>query len=215
MLQLFRWGAETLEIIEKGCLIIDENASEHMKSEIEMGKYILGDGKDALLKSFGDAFGKIITSAANWGADMIQSFIDGIKKMIGKLKDAVSNVAKTIANYLHFSEPDLGPLSDFSKSGGDMIDEFIKSMQREQPALVAAVNGTAGLISSGFDIGSQAMVNRTTDYEGGLSRIEQAVASVGNSGEGTWVFPIYIGGDHVDTLVVDALDRHNYLTGGH
>ncbi len=41
MLQLFRWGAETLEIIEKGCLIIDENASEHMKSEIEMGKYIL------------------------------------------------------------------------------------------------------------------------------------------------------------------------------
>jgi len=182
---------------------------------LEMGKYILGDGKDALLKSFGDAFGKIITAAGNWGADMIQSFIDGIKKMVGKLTSAVSNVAKTIASYLHFSEPDLGPLSDFSKSGGDMIDEFIKSMQKEQPALAAAVNGTASLISSGWNIGEQAMVNRTTDYEGGLSRIEQAMASVGGSGEGTWVFPIYIGGDHVDTLVVDALDRHNYLTGGH
>lgn len=181
----------------------------------EMGKYILGEGKDALMKSFGDTFGRIISSAASWGSDMIQSFINGIKKMIGKLASAVSNVAKTISSYLHFSEPDIGPLSDFSESGGDMIDEFIKSMQKEQPALAAALNQTAGLIGSGWDVGSQAMVNRTTDYEGGLSRIEQAVASVGGSGEGTWVFPIYIGGDHVDTLVVDALDRHNYLTGGH
>lgn len=181
----------------------------------EMGKYMLGDGKDALLKTFGDAFGKIITSAGNWGADMIQSFIDGIKKMIGKLTSAVSNVAKTISSYLHFSEPDLGPLSDFSESGGDMIDEFIKSMVREEPALARAVSDVAGLVSSGWNVGSQAMVNRTTDYEGGLSRIEQAVASAGASGDGTWVFPIYIGGEHIDTLVVDALDRHNYLTGGH
>lgn len=182
---------------------------------VEMTKYILGDGKDAILKAVGDAFGKLITSAGNWGADMIQSFIDGIKKMLGKLTSAVTNVAKTIANYLHFSEPDLGPLADFSKSGGDMIDEFIKSMVKEQPALISAVNSTAGLISAGWESGSQAMVNRTTDYEGGLSRIEQAVASAGGSADGTWVFPIYIGGEHVDTLVVDALDRHNYLTGGH
>lgn len=182
---------------------------------VEMGKYIMGDGKDALLKSFGDAFGKIISAAGNWGADMIQNFIDGIKKMIGKLTSAVSNVAKTIASYLHFSEPDVGALSDFSESGGDMVDSFIESMEKKAPELKAALNGMASIVSSGWDAGSQSMVNHQTEYGSGLSRIEQAVASASASGEGTWVFPIYIGGDHVDTLVVDALSRNNYLTGGH
>ena len=181
---------------------------------LNMGKYILGDGKDALLKSFGDAFGKIITAAGNWGADMIQSFIDGIKKMIGKLTSAVSNVAKTISNYLHFSEPELGPLSDFSASGGDMVDEFIKSMEKEQPALTKAVNDTAALIGQGWTNPTNNGVT-STDYRGGVSRIEQAIASSLGNGSGQMVIPIYIGTEHIDTIVVDAIDRYNYATGGH
>ena len=181
---------------------------------LNMGKYILGEGKDKLLESASNAFGKIITAAGNWGADMIQSFIDGIKKMIGKLTSAVSNVASTIAKYLHFSEPDLGPLSDFSESGGDMIDEFIKSMEKEQPALVRAVNDTAALIGQGWTNPTNNGVT-STDYRGGVSRIEQAIASSLGNGSGQMVIPIYIGTEHIDTIVVDALDRYNYATGGH
>lgn len=181
---------------------------------LNMGKYLLGEGKDKLLESASNAFGKIITAAGNWGADMIQSFIDGIKKMIGKLTSAVSNVAQTIAKYLHFSEPDLGPLSDFSKSGGDMIDEFIKSMEKEQPALVRAVNDTAALIGQGWTNPTNNGVT-STDYRGGVSRIEQAIASSLGNGSGQMVIPIYIGTEHIDTIVVDALDRYNYATGGH
>ena len=145
---------------------------------------------------------------------MIQSFIDGIKKMIGKLTSAVSNVASTIAKYLHFSEPDLGPLSDFSESGGDMIDSFIKSMEKEQPALVRAVNDTAALIGQGWTNPTNNGVT-STDYRGGVSRIEQAIASSLGNGSGQMVIPIYIGTEHIDTIVVDALDRYNYATGGH
>ena len=181
---------------------------------LNMGKYLLGEGKDKLLESASNAFGKIITAAGNWGADMIQSFIDGIKKMIGKLTSAVSNVASTIAKYLHFSEPDLGPLSDFSESGGDMIDEFIKSMEKEQPALVRAVNDTAALIGQGWTNPTNNGVT-STDYRGGVSRIEQAIASSLGNGSGQMVIPIYIGTEHIDTIVVDALDRYNYATGGH
>ena len=183
----------------------------------EMGSYFLGEGKDKLLKSIGDAFGKIITAAGEWGADMIKSFIDGIKAMIGKLTSAVKNVASTIAKFLHFSEPDLGPLSDFSESGGDMIDTFIKSMEEKQPALARAMGQTAAIVGAGWTAGEQSMLGGVTpNYEGNMSRIEQAISAVGGSASGgTWVFPIYIGGEHVDTLVVDALDRHNYLSGGH
>lgn len=181
---------------------------------LNMGKYILGEGKDKLLESFGNAFGSIISSAAKWGSDMIQSFIDGIKRMIGKLTSAVSNVAKTIASYLHFSEPDLGPLSDFGESGGDMIDSFIESMKKEQPALVDAVNDTASLIGQGWTIPNNTGVS-STDYRSGMSRIENAISSYIGTGNGQIVIPVYIGSEHVDTIVVDALDRYNYATGGH
>ena len=67
-------------------------------------------------------------------------------------------------------------------------------------------------------IATQSNVTQHVDYSGGLSRIEQAIVAAGASGapEGaTWVFPIYIGGEHVDTIVLDAIDRNNYTTGGH
>lgn len=191
---------------------------------VEMGKYILGDGKDALLKSFGDAFGKIISAAANWGADMIQGFIDGIKRMVGKLTSAVSNVAKTIASYLHFSEPDLGPLSDFSESGSDMVQNFIKSMNSQQNALRRAVSQTAAIIDSGmsdsYDIATKSTVQQTVDYTGGLSRIEQAISAQAvpagaAAGPLQIVVPVYLGSEHIDTIVLDAIDRNNYTSGGH
>ena len=190
----------------------------------EMGSYFLGEGKDKLLKSIGDAFGKIISAAANWGADMIQGFIDGIKRMVGKLTSAVSNVAKTIANFLHFSEPDLGPLSDFSESGSDMIQSFIKSMNSQQNALRRAVSQTAAIIDSGmsdsYDIATKSTVQQTVDYTGGLSRIEQAISAQALpagavAGPARIVIPVYIGSDHIDTIVLDAIDRNNYTSGGH
>lgn len=174
----------------------------------EMGQYITGDGAKALLKSFGDAFGKIISGAANWGADMIQSFIDGIKKMMGKLGSAVSNVAKTIAGYLHFSVPDMGPLADFDESGGDMILEFIKSMNKEQNALNTALSSTAGAIAMGMD----------KSYEIAVKDIAASVVGGGAQAApagGQWIFPIYIGTEHLDTIIMDSIDRYNYSTGGH
>ena len=103
-----------------------------------------------------------------------------------------------------------------------MIDEFIKSMNSEQGALESALTDTAGIISGdlgNFDLATNPSSNQTVDYSGGLSRIEQAIMSAasssGSSEGGTWVFPIYIGTEHIDTLVVDAIDRHDYQTGGH
>lgn len=185
-----------------------------------MVEYITGDGADDILEAFEGAFNGIIEGASTWGSDLIGNFIDGISSMISNLTDTVSNVAGTVADFLHFSEPEKGPLSDFNESGGDMIKNFIDSMRRERTDLENALFETAGVISEGWDnsyeISAQSMVHHTTDYEGGLSRIEQAVASqVVGAEAGTWIFPIYIGGDHIETMVVDALERANYISGGH
>lgn len=51
--------------------------------------------------------------ALQWGKDMIQGFINGILGSIGGIIDAVKNVGSTIASYLHFSRPDVGPLREY------------------------------------------------------------------------------------------------------
>lgn len=188
-----------------------------------MFEYITGDGAEDILRGFEAAFDGIIKGAYNWGSDLLGNFIDGITSMFGKLSSTVSSAATTVSDFLHFSEPEKGPLSDFNESGGDMIENFIDSMNSKQAELEQAVANTAGIINGGlngnYDVATTSTINQTVDYSGGLSRIEQAitaqVAAASPGDGGTWIFPIYIGGDHVDTIVVDAVDRYNYTTGGH
>lgn len=186
--------------------------------------FISGKGKKDVADSLAEGFGSLIKSATKWGTDMILGFIDGIKKAYNKLKDSITNVAKTIAKYLHFSVPDEGPLADFDKSGGDMILEFIKSMDKEQTALKNALNDTASVISdemsdTDFNVATHKEVQHTFDYSGGLGRIEQilnaAVGSIDKSNEQQIVIPVYIGNEKLDTLIVNGIDRYNYSTGGH
>lgn len=185
----------------------------------DMGTYITGDGADDLLKSFSSAFDGIIEGAKSWGGDLIQNFIDGISKMFGKLKDTASNAASIVADFLHFSEPKYGPLSDFNESGADMVKSFISSMESEYGELESALYDTANVISGGWnsslEVSANAATNRTSDFESGFASITQALSGLGGADGGTWVFPIYIGSEHVDTFVLDAIDRYNYQTGGH
>lgn len=73
--------------------------------------------------------------AFKWGKDMIQNFIDGVKSMFGKLGDAVSGAAGKVAEFLHFSEPEKGPLSDFHTFAPDMMDLFMKGIKDNQKKL--------------------------------------------------------------------------------
>ncbi len=60
--------------------------------------------------------------ALQWGKDIIGGLINGIREKIGSLVDSVRDVAGTIASFLHFSEPDEGPLANFHTFMPDMID---------------------------------------------------------------------------------------------
>ena len=63
--------------------------------------------------SIGSAFAEIAKSAFTWGKDIISNLISGISSMIGSLVDKVRNIASTIRDYIGFSEPEKGPLSNF------------------------------------------------------------------------------------------------------
>ena len=64
--------------------------------------------------------------------------------MVSKAGDAARNIAETIASYIHFSEPDVGPLSDFSTYAPDMIDTFVKGIEDNKNKIGVAMNDALG-----------------------------------------------------------------------
>lgn len=90
----------------------------------------LTGGKLSDLKDqFTGKFNEIVSSAATWGRDIIQNLIDGITGMIDKVKETVGKVAQTIKDFLGFSEPEKGPLSNFHTYMPDMIDLMNKGIK--------------------------------------------------------------------------------------
>lgn len=109
------------------------------------------------IKSAVDYIASLPGKFLNWGRDMIDNLINGIKEGIGKIGDAIGSVADTIRSYIHFSKPDKGPLADFDTYMPDMtkmitsgirsgIPEIEKAMKEEAEAMrpnLQEANGTA------------------------------------------------------------------------
>lgn len=70
-----------------------------------------------------------------WGKDMIDSFISGIKDRIHKVAEAAKDIAGTIKDILGFSEPEEGPLSNFHTYAPDMMNLFIKGIKDNEKRL--------------------------------------------------------------------------------
>lgn len=107
---------------------------------------------------FSDIFGRVrnfVTSlpgeALRWGRDIIDGIADGIRGAIGKVTSAVSGVADKIRSFLHFSEPDIGPLSDFHTYMPDMMSGLASGIKAGIPMLQKAAGLAAGAISGGLD----------------------------------------------------------------
>ena len=98
-----------------------------------------------------ESFTKKAEAAKTWGKDLIKNFIDGIKAKLNDLKKTVNNVAQTVADYLHFTTPDKGPLADFDSSGSDMMQTFIDGINSSSPELMSTLNSVAGDIEGEFE----------------------------------------------------------------
>lgn len=95
----------------------------------------------------------MVDGAKTWGQDMINNFINGIKDKISSVVDAVSDIANTVKDYLGFSEPKKGPLSNFHTYAPDMMDLFAKGITDNEDMLKATVTEAfdfQGSIESGY-----------------------------------------------------------------
>lgn len=83
------------------------------------------------------------SQAMKWGKDFIQGLIDGIKSMIEKVKNTVSDVAATIRSFLHFSRPDVGPLRDYETWMPDFTQGLAKGIMDNIPVITKATRALA------------------------------------------------------------------------
>ena len=111
----------------------------------EWGRQIIESIKNAIMDK--------VHEAADWGRDLIQNFIDGVVGKFAALRDTISNVAGTVASYLHFSEPDEGPLKDFHTYAPDMIDLFVKGLKDGESKLQKQLGQTFALDDPSVNVG--------------------------------------------------------------
>lgn len=91
-----------------------------------------------------DFFTGLPDRALTWGKDLIDSFVEGIKSKISALTSAVSDVAGEVADFLGFSEPERGPLSDFHTYGPDMMSLYAQGIRDNAWMVTDALEGVSG-----------------------------------------------------------------------
>jgi phage-related protein len=128
---------------------------------------------DNVWQSIKNGFNKIIDGAKTWGKDLLDNFIGGIKAKIQKLKDMVSNVAQTVKDFLGFSEPEKGPLSNFHTYAPDMMDLFAKGIRDNEDVITDQ-------IEKSFDFGERTM-KFGAEYGGGYGAVAAGGAFGGTS----------------------------------
>lgn len=139
------------------------NTFNSMRSSISSS---VGNIKTAIVNGFSSAVSYITSlpsRAIGWGRDIINGIVDGIWSAIGRVRDAMSDIASTISSYIHFSEPDEGALSNFHTYMPDMMKQLAQGIENGIPGIERAMdNMTRSMIPTmGGVSGNDAVTNNT------------------------------------------------------
>lgn len=142
--------------------------------------------------------------AMTWGKDLIDSFVNGIKSKISAVTNAVKSVANKVKDFLGFSEPKEGPLSNFHTYGPDMMSLYGQGIRANAWRVTDAVRDVSDQIA-----GAAAMPEFGAGTTGGQSRFssggnlgaEAIAAAVKSALQGS---SVYLNGRKVGTLVTQS-----------
>lgn len=172
-----------------------QTVTNSFSSGLNMAKSIVLNGvlniKNTFLglkNSIKSVFDNIINSMKQWGKDMIDNLVNGIKEKISAVKDAIGSVAETIASYIHFSVPDVGPLADADTYAPDMMKLFAEGIRANAGLISDAISSSFNispliqssasqnaLAAQGTDTGLQQPIQVNLTLEGDAARLFRIV----------------------------------------
>lgn len=111
---------------------------------LQSAQQVVQQGIQGMAKPFTD----LIQNAQRWGADFIGHFAQGIQSQMSGLMMSVMGMANSIASYLHFSKPDVGPLADVDTWMPDFGSTLATGLNAQVSKVGAAARNIAGAIGS-------------------------------------------------------------------
>ena len=151
------------------------------------------------------AFEAVIELAKTWGKELVDNFIGGIKGKVGVVKDAMSFMTDTIKSYIHFSEPDVGPLSDFNTWMPDMMKQLAEQITAGIPLVESAMQSTAGAMRSGIE---------SVDYSEQLASINTGIGQLATAGGGVVDVTINLDKYKLGHAIANINQTNVYRSGG-
>lgn len=192
----------------------------------DLVEYISGDMFTDITEAFSGIFDDIISDAFTWGADILQNICDGFASMWDTFTGWIDDIASGISDFLGFSCPEKGPLSDWdvNNPGKDMLQLYGSGIQAGIPGLMDDINLAANAIKTSvnndFDITGTTLDNTmnviaagTRDYSDQLGQINGSL-SVMAGGDRQVVIPVYIGQERIETIVASANVNNSFISGG-
>lgn len=134
-----------------------KDAFSNMLEKVKEIAHNIGDAVKNGIQLAVDFITSLPGKALQWGRDFIQGFVDGIRSMISSVIDAVKGIANTVADWLHFSRPEKGPLREYESWMPDMINGMVAGIQANEYKLSNAV----GSMASGVAGASAGTLNAT------------------------------------------------------
>ena len=114
-------------------------ASDIKERAVSIGTHIT-DGIEVAIDYIRDLPHKM----TEWGKDMIDGFVAGIKSKVSNVENAVIGIGNKIKSFLHFSRPDEGPLRDYETWMPDFIGRMAEQIEQQKGKITNAVQSMAG-----------------------------------------------------------------------
>ena len=112
----------------------------------------LGAKLSNVFKGIGQTISNLVSSAFNWGRDLIEGIGEGIASAANWLFSGVKSIAQGIASFLHFSRPDKGPLREYEQWMPDMIAGMARGIRLNTGVLEGAAQDAASRMQSALTI---------------------------------------------------------------
>ena len=169
---------------------------------------LIESGRQFVMKAK-EGFMQRVHEAQAWGRDLLQNFIDGIMSKFDALRSTLESAADLVRSILGFSEPEIGPLSNFHTFAPDMMKLFAEGI-RDNTKLVT------DQLRSSFDFSD--VIMEYAIPEGGFALPEvvqnqQVAAPAADNGEPI-ILNAYFGQERIDTIIFEAIERGKYRMGG-
>lgn len=153
--------------------------------------------------------------AYQWGVDLVDGFVGGIKSFLHKVEEATQELAAIVAEYIHFSRPDIGPLHEYETWMPDMMQGLADGIRKNQYLVENAMrdlSGNMALAAPGMQTAAQSISVDTSGIAGAMQSAMAAAAA--NNGVRDIIIPVYLSGNKVYQEVVTQSQRMNYRSGG-